>query len=137
MNETLRYCINHPWQFLVFAIGCGILLEVLLRYIREIQRLTFALARLLFEEFKPSKNRTVPALINVIIIGALFIIALVEGLPSALKHVFGGEINENATYIFSYATLYLFIVSIGSPTWLYIIEREKRIKKLINDALDK
>jgi uncharacterized membrane protein len=64
----------------------------------------------------------------------LSIIALLAGFPSGLKHALGGEVEEAAARILSSSILYLLIVSVGSPIWLYLIEREKRIRKLADDA---
>jgi uncharacterized membrane protein (DUF373 family) len=137
MNENFKYCIDHPWQFILIAGGCCLLLDALRSHIREILRFVVTLARLLLKELKPTKNKTMPELINLIIIVGLFILALLDGFPSIMNHIFGGEIKEKATHIFTSAIFYFIIVSIGSPTWLYLIEREKRIRKLIDDAIDK
>ena len=124
----MKYCIDHCWQFLVFAIGFGFLIICVEKSIPKLTKFVVELAHLLTKELKPGKGKTIPELINARMLLGLFILALVAGILSALnlKHFWGGETG----HIFLVAIIFFFVVCICSPMWLYVMEREKRIRKL-------
>ena len=140
INPTIKYCIENSWSFLVFAIACYILLFGIRKYLPEIRRTICDLANILFKELKPGSKRILPEQINASVFMAFFIVTFLVGLfelmPSAIKQSLGlvSEYQPISSFFHS-CVFYLFILLIGSPAWLYIMEREKRIRKMTEDTL--
>ncbi|MDO8734777.1 MAG: hypothetical protein Q7K21_06430 [Elusimicrobiota bacterium] len=129
----MNYFVDHCFQFLIFAIGFCLICFSIHKLMPGLTKFIGTIISLLLNELNPKRGKTTPERINVFILLALFILALLAGVLSALNlsHILGRETGHT----FHSAIICFLIVSIGSPTWLYIMDREKRVRKLTDDVL--
>lgn len=132
--------LNHPLEFLLVAVGIGIILYCAGKFVTHPLRFITELVRILLGEFDPKGDRLPVERINAVIIAIFFVLAVLslifEQSPSGVSQAVGAQSSSSVPWVTILCLVLLALAAFLSPTWILLLHKEQATNRDARRLLD-
>lgn len=132
--------LAHPWQFLIVALGIGVILYSMGKFVPHPLKFLLDLVRIFVKEFDPRHDGLPVERINALIMCAFLVLCLLalflENSPSAVRQALGVDDGSGISGLTILCLLLFVLSAVLSPAWIWHVRREGEAVRRARELLE-